>query len=159
MNVQSVGANTDSYMTNRLARRGVPVTLSTDNHQYQLARIIPTNFEIELTFVTNKYSGDLESVEGFVRRWMLVRRNGAALFTVNYGLTNLPISYTVNDTLTIPTRENPTDQESVYNVVGNMTLHGYVSEPILATRGRVNQIILTEAIPTLGLPGEKFKPF
>lgn len=159
LTVQSMSANNDSYMANRLVRQGVPVRVSTDGNQIELARVLPTNFEIELTFVTNQYSGELSSVEGMARRWLMNRRNGASLFTVNYGLTDLPISYTVSDTLTIPTRENPTDQESIYNVVGNVTLHGYVSEPSLAKRGRINQVIISDVIPTIGLANEKFISF
>ncbi len=155
----TLSANTDSFATNRLARQGVPVRVSTDNKQYELARILPANFEFELTFYTNQFSGGLNSVEGFARRWLFNRRNGALLFTVNYGLTNLPVSYTVTESLTIPTRENPTDQESVYPCVGNIVLHGYVSEPVLATRGRINQVLLTDSVPSLGLPNEQFFSF
>lgn len=159
LNVQTVTASNESYVTNRLARQGVPVRISTDNNQFELARIIPVNFDIEVTFITNQYSGDLKSVEGFIRRWLLNRRNGASSFTVNYGLTNLPISYSVAEALTIPSRESPTEQEAVYPVVGSINLHGYISEPVLATRGRINQIVLSDSVPSLGLPNEQFFSF
>lgn len=160
LNMQSWGAASDRYNSNRLARQGIPVRLAAGNNQYELARIIPTNFEIEVTFVTNKYSGVTpDCVDAFARRWLFVRRNGAVNFTVNYGLTDLPVTYTIGESLSIPPRESPTDQESVYQVVGNLTLQGYISEPVLGVRGRVSQIILSEAIPTTGKPGEKFFPF
>jgi len=156
---QSKAANPDGYASNRLARQGVPVRLSTDGHQYDMVRVIPTNFDIELTFITNKYDGGLDSVDGFSTRWLFNRRNGASLFTVNYGLANFPVSYTISDSITVPQRESPTDQESVYQVVGNILLHGWVSEPVLGTRGRVNQIVLSDTVPTLGLPNEHFISF
>lgn len=159
LNVQSWSAASDRYNSNRLSRQGVPVRLTTGGNQYELARIIPVNFEIEVTYVTNKYDGLEDSVQGFARRWLFVRRNGSANFTVNYGLTDLPVTYTIGEALSLPPRESPTDQESAYQVVGNLTLQGYISEPMLGVRGRVSQIILSEAIPTTGKPGEKFFPF
>ncbi len=160
LNVQSWGAASDRYNTNRLSREGVPVKLTAGNNQNQMARVIPVNFEIELTFITNKYDGiGLDCVDGFARRWLFLRRNGGLTFTVNYGLTNFPVTYVVGEMLTIPPRESPTDQEPVYQVVGNLTVQGYISEPVLGTRGRVQQIVLSESIPTLNLPGEQFFPF
>ena len=159
LNVQSWAAAQDRYVTNRLCRQGIPVTDNSDGNQVHLARLVPTNFYIEVTFITNKYSGGLESVEGFARRWLFVRRNGAVNFTINYGLTNIPVTYTVAETLPLPPRESPSEQEAVYQVVGNITLQGFVSEPALGTRGRISQIILSEAVPTIGKPGEKFFPF
>lgn len=160
LNIGSWSAATDRYNSNRLARQGVPVTISSDGLQFQTVRVIPVNLEIEVTFITNQYSGiEPSTVDGFIRRWFFVRRNGSVNFTVNYGLTNFPVAYTVTESLSIPPRESPTDQESVYQVVGTLTLQGYVSEPVLGTRGRVNQIILSNAVPTLGLSGEQFFPF
>lgn len=160
LNVQSWSAASDRYNSNRLARQGIPVTLNSDGTQFKTVRIIPVNFEIEVTFITNKYSGvELDTVDGFSRRWFFARRNGSVNFTVNYGLSNLQISYTVTESLSIPPRESPTDQESVYQVVGNIVLQGYISEPVLGTRGRVNQVILSNAVPTLGEQGEQFFPF
>lgn len=160
LNVQTWSAASDRYNSNRLARQGIPVTLSSDGKQFHTARVIPVNFEVEVTFVTNQYSGiELSTVDGFSRRWFFMRRNGSINFTVNYGLSNLPVAYTVTESLSIPPRESPTEQESVYQVVGNIVLQGYISEPVLGTRGRVTQVILSNAVPTLGAPGEQFFPF
>lgn len=157
MYIQSFGPNTDSYMTNRLARHGIPVQVNNDNKQIQVAKLIPTNFETEVTYVTNKYDGlDTDSVKGFVRRWLTTRRNGALNFQTKYGLTSLAISCTMADVLQIPKRDNPADAESMYSVVTNVTVHGFVSEPALGTRGRIQQIVLSDAPPNT--PGQFF-PF
>jgi len=140
LNVQSQAPNPNSYTSHLLSRQGIPVSLNTDNNQFQLARIIPTLFEVEMTFITNAYSGGLESVEGFNRRWLLVRRNGAMQFNVDYGLSQLSISYQLGDSISIPARENPAEAESVYQVVTQATINGYVSEPVLGTRGRINNL-------------------
>jgi hypothetical protein len=160
LNVQSWSAASDRYNSNGLTRQGIPVRLATGNNQYQMVRVIPVNFEIELTFITNKYDGiGLDSVDGFARRWFFARRNGSLNFVVNYGMTDFPVTYSVNEALSIPPRESPTDQEPVYQVVGNLTMLGYISEPVLGTRGRIQQVVLSESVPTLNKPGEQFFPF
>lgn len=157
---QQVTAASTRYSTNRLARQGVPVQLSADGKQYAMARVIPVDFDIEVTYVTNKYTGiDTDSVNGFLRRWMFIRRNGSVNFTVNYGLTSFPVAYTAMESITLPPRESPADQEPVYQIVATLTVQGYVSEPMTGTRGRINEIILSDVVPTSGLPGEKFYPF
>lgn len=156
--ITSFSPNTDSYQARRLAFHGIPVTLNSDNLQMQNARIIPTNFEVEVTYVSNRYDGlDTKSVKGFVRRWLTTRRNGALSFNADYGLSTLSISSTMSDSLNIPKRDNPADTEPVYSVTANITIHGYVSEPALNTKSRINQIVLAEA-PTL-LAGQQFFPF
>jgi hypothetical protein len=154
----STSPNTESYTTNRLARHGIPVTVNVDGKQFQTAKLLPTNFEIEVTFISNKYAGlDPDSVNGFVRRWWFTRRNGALNFSIDYGLSRLTVTSTVSDSLAVPKRENPADQESVYQVVANITVHGYISEAALMTRGRINQIVLADAPPLE--PGQHFFPF
>jgi len=155
----TIAASSESYNSRRLAAEGVPVRISTDGNQFELVRVIPTNMEFEVTFITNQYSGDLKSAEGFIRRWLMVRRNGALAFTVNYGMTDFPVSYAIEPALTLPSRDSPTDQEAVYPVVAAITVHGYVSEPVLGNRGRVNQVVLSDSVPTLNLPNEQFFAF
>ena len=152
--------NLDSYLNLSLLRQGIPVRINTDNNQAQLVRLVPTNFEIEVTYITNKYSGDLDSVEGYVRRWLFARRNGSLQFNINYGMSQLSISYLLGDSVPIQPRDSPTDAESVYQVITTATVHGYVSEPELGTRGIINQIQLTDTHPTAGsVSGAQFFPF
>jgi hypothetical protein len=163
LNVQSTAPNNDSYNAHRLSRHGIPVSLNTDNNQIQTARIVPVNFEIEVTFITNKYTGELDAVQGFVTRWLFARRNGALQFNVDYGLSQLSISYMLSDNVPTPPRENPADGESVYQVVTTATVHGFISEPELGTRGRVNRIQLAEVsveqLQSLGIQRQDAKTF
>jgi hypothetical protein len=78
-------------------------------------------------------------------------------FNIDYGLSRMTVTTTVSDSLAVPKRENPADTESIYQVVANITIHGYISEPSLQTRGRINQIVLAEG-PALQ-PGQQFFPF
>lgn len=160
LTIQSMAPNPDSYLNLSLLRQGIPVRINTDNNQAQLVRLAPTNFEIEVTYITNKYSGDLDSVEGYVRRWLFARRNGSLQFNINYGMSQLSISYLLGDSVPIQPRDSPTDAESVYQVITTATVHGYVSEPELGTRGIINQIQLTDTHPTAGsVSGAQFFPF
>lgn len=159
LSVQDTVADVDSYATNRLARHGIPVSLNADNHQVQTAKLLPVKFEIELIYTTNKYGGvETDSVEGFVRRWLAVRRNGSLNFNVDYGLTQMSISYQLVDTIPITPRENPADQESVYAITATATVHGFISEPELGSVGRINQIQLADGHPG-SISGAQFFPF
>jgi hypothetical protein len=130
-------------MSHKLARGGVPVSLNADNNQIQTTRLVPANFEIEVTYVTNKYSGEgTDSVEGYIRRWLFARRVGSMNFNVDYGLTQLSISYSITDSAPVPVRDNPADAESLYMFTSVITLHGFTSEPELSSVGRINQIQL-----------------
>jgi len=146
--IQSITPNNDSYMTHRLSRQGIPVTLTDDNRQFHNARLIPAKFEIEVTYTTNKFSGDdTDSLEGFTRRWLFARRIGSLNFNVDYGLSRVAISYTLGENVPVQPRENPAEQESVYVVNTTATVMGYVSEPELGQRGRINQILLSTDTP------------
>jgi hypothetical protein len=153
----SSGPNTESYTTNRLARHGIPVTMSNDGKQFQTVKVIPWNFEVEVTYVAAKAEGNTDSTDFFKRRWAFTRRNGALNFGIDYGLSKLTVTSTLADSLTMPKRENPADQESVYQIVANITIHGWISEALLMTRGRINQIVLADAAPLQ--PGQQFFPF
>ena len=131
--------NTESYPTNRLARHGIPVTMNQDGKQFQTVKVLPTNFEVEVTYITDKFQGNEDSVDFFKRRWWFTRRNGALNFGIDYGLSKLTVTSTLTDSLQIPKRENPAETESVYTVTTNVTIHGWLSEALLMTRGRINQ--------------------
>jgi hypothetical protein len=138
---QSLSPNHEGYVSHRLARYGVPVMVSDDEKVMHYARIIPQNFEIEVTFITNAYDGNgLNTVDGFARRWHFALRNGFMHYRVNYGLTAVDITAMLNDTLSLPSRENPAETESVYQVVANATIKGYISEPELGSRQRVLEV-------------------
>lgn len=161
LNVQSWSAASDRYNANRLSRAGVPVSINTSGNQYEMARVVPANFEVEVTFVTNTQSGSdasLNSVSGFARRWLFARRNGSLNFTVNYGMTDFAITCTLSESVPTPPRESATDQPTEYRSQTNLTLHGYVSEPVLGKRGRVQEIILSEEVPPIP-PGAQYIPF
>ena len=161
LNVQTWSAASGGYHSRRLSTEGLPVRLTTDNGQVELVRVIPTNFEVEVSFVTNAYDTlgtKVVSVKDFARRWLFCRRNGALNFTVNYGMTNFPITCVLGENVTTAPRETPVDAEPVYTANTTLTVQGYVSEPVLGNRGRIKDIILSEEVPPI-TPGATFYPF
>jgi hypothetical protein len=144
--LQSVAASQDSYNSHDLIRTGLPVQSS--NRQTSMVRLLPVTMTVELTFITNKQSGDLDSVDGFTRRYLFARRNGSLSFNIDYGSTRLPISYSLDEAVNVTSRDNPTDAESVYQIVTTASIRGYVSEPALGNRGRVQTVILDQKVGT-----------
>jgi len=162
LTIQNTSPNIDSYMSHRLARYGIPVAISDDRKQQFYVQLHPQNFEVEVTFITNKYSGDLEAVEGFVRRWMFSRRNGYLQYRINYGQTTLDIASQLTETLSIPQRENPAEQESVYQVVATATIKGYIGEAVLLARQRILEVEIDTKVASatgLGSADVQFFPF
>jgi len=158
--LQSLSQNTDSYTTNRLARRGL--VIQTSEGQSQTVRMLPANFEFEIEYVTNKFQSlEQGSVLAFTRRWLFARRCGYLKFNIKYGRLALWIASTLGDTVTVPTLENKVEAETAYKSTVNLTVHGYLSEPELGTQGVVQDVRLNEFIVDAdgSVPGSQFFAF
>lgn len=132
-------ANHESYNPGYLSRRGIVVNISSKN-TYQTVRILPVDFEIEITYITNKFqSVEQGSITAFANRWLMARRNGYLKFSVDYGTNQFGIGVTLDEGVQIPIRENSTEAETSMEIVCSATIHGYISEPVLGEKGRVNQ--------------------
>lgn len=136
----SISANTESYNAHSMMRRGIVINVNNEN-TVQTVRVIPTNFELELHYVTNKFESiDQGSVRAFARRWLLARRAGYLKFNIKYGRLSLGVNLTLPDSISIPSRDNIVEGTTDYDVSVNLTIHGYTSEPILGTYGKTNKI-------------------
>ncbi len=158
--LQSLSQNTDSYTTNRLARRGVSIHSS--DSQSHTVRMLPTNFEFEIEYVTNKFKSlEQGSVLSFSRRWLFARRCGYLKFNIKYGRLALWISSTLGDTVAIPSLENKVETETAYKSTVNLTVHGYISEPELGTQGIVQDLRVNEVLVGAdgSVPGSQFFAF
>jgi hypothetical protein len=144
--IQSISANNDSYNPHQMGRRGMVLNVSS-NSSINTVRVMPTNFDIEVNYVTNKSdSVEQGSVMAFARRWLLARRFGYLKFSINYGNLNFGIQVTMDETVPFPQRENITETETKYDVVLHANIHGYTSEPVIGSQGKVNKVNLTEGI-------------
>lgn len=161
VSISTVGANHESYATNRMARRGVPVVVS--DEQVGMLRLLPTSFECEVKFVTNRFSDiDQGSVTSFSRRWLFARRCGYLKFNINYGRLNFPIGIEMTDSVPVPKLENKVEQESAYPpITVSLTVKGYMSEPELGSQGIVNTVEVDSVVlnPDGSVPGSQFFSF
>lgn len=158
--LQNISANTNSYNSNSLARNGL-IAYSKNDLAYR-TKLIPTNFEIEIEYVTNKFQGtEAGSVLTFIKRYLFARKNGYLKFNVNYGRLAISVSVTLNNSTNTPVRENLLESESVYKVTNTVTIHGYISEPALGTIGVIQNIeVDAELVNSDGsIPGYKFNSF
>lgn len=139
MQLLSMAGNPESYVSNRMARHGLTALM--DNSTGYNIRLLPTNFEFQIDFVTNKFQGvEVDNVVAFSRRWLMARRLGWLKFNINYGRLRLLVGATLSDSVSTPVLENKTEVEAAYTVSTNVTVHGYISEPILKEQSLITQI-------------------
>lgn len=142
-----LGANPSSYVTSRLARTGLAVTLEDVTGTGYNVRLLPANFDFQLEFVTNKFMGaDSDSVMAFSRRWLFARRLGYLKFNMNYGQLNVPVGITMDESVSLPSMDNKAEAEAVYTLIANFTLHGYVSEPELREMAVISEVQVTTVL-------------
>lgn len=158
LNLQGMSQNKESYATNAMARRGLMAVIASDHNQGRTVRLIPTNFDFELEFVTNRYSGvDQGSITAFSKRWLFAARCGYLKFSIDYGRLKINVSTTLGDQISIPSQENRLESESSYKLTTTLTVHGYVSESELGTQGVVQHLEVDATLQ--GTDGYQFFPF
>jgi hypothetical protein len=158
--IQTLASNNESYVNQSLARRGL-TTVVKDGFLHTV-RLMPANFEIEIEYYTNRYQGlEQGSVLAFVKRWLFARRLGYLKFNINYGSLTPMVGVTMSESLTLPPRENSVEQETVYKTVTTATIHGYISEASLGTKGVIQQLDVEELVlnPDGSVPGYQFFSF
>ncbi|QBQ74460.1 hypothetical protein BcepSauron_080 [Burkholderia phage BcepSauron] len=152
--VKKVSENTESYNPHNLMRRGMFVNVNSGS-TVQTVRVIPTDFEIEITYVTNQFqSVEQGSVMAFARRWLLARRGGYLKSSVQYGRLKFGVGVTLDSSITTPSLGNVTETETAFGVVVSATIHGYSSEPVLGEIGVINTInvLNDDGIPVVHEP-------
>ena len=137
--IKHVSHNTQTYNSGYMSRRGMVVNIDS-NSTYQTVRVMPTDFEIDIEYTTNKFqSVEQGSVMAFTRRWLLARRNGYLKCSVDYGKLQFGIGVTLDEGVNVPSRANITENESSMVIAVRAIIHGYTSEPVLGQKGKVNQ--------------------
>lgn len=137
--IKDMRANTQSYNAGYLSRRGLVMNVSS-NDTYQTVRIMPVDFHIELTYVTNKFhSVEQGSILAFARRLLMARRNGFLKFSIDYGTKQFGVGVDIDENVSIPSRENITENETSMEITVPLTVHGYISEPVLGEKGKIGK--------------------
>jgi hypothetical protein len=137
--IKSQRVNAQSYNAGYLSRRGITINVNSED-TYQTVRIMPVDYEIECTYVTNKFSSvEQGSVMSFTRRMLMARRNGYLKFSVDYGSKQFGIGVEIDESVSIPIRENITENETSMEITVMATVHGYISEPVLGEKGKIGK--------------------
>lgn len=136
--IKKVGDNNTAYNAHNMMRRGMVLNVDSAD-TVQTVRIIPTDFDIDITYVTNKFqSVDQGSVMAFARRWLLARRAGYLKTSIDYGRMQFGVGITMDSGVSTPSLSNITDSETSFPISVSATIHGYTSEPVLGQQGKVN---------------------
>lgn len=158
--IETTANTTDTYSSNYMVRRGLDIGVHGD--QVYRVRFMPTTFEITINYVTPQFDGVMPgSVRSFMRRWNLGRRAGYMKFKVNYGRVQFWIRVDLNDSLTIPKRENVTETEAVYTLTASAQIHGFVSDPQVSEVGKISHLDVVSQIEGVAssVAGSQFFPF
>jgi hypothetical protein len=149
----------NSYNPNYFVRRGIETVISHNGEQAYTVRCMPMAFELEIEYHTNSFLGP-NSVLHFIKRWNMAARAGYLKFTINYGRLALRVGVTMGPTTSIPEKENIAEQENVYKMISNCTVHGWVSEQMTGSKGIVRRLDSTLVVQgsltsaqALNLPG------
>lgn len=159
--VQNVGHNKEWYSTQLMVRKGLVVSVDSGT-TVQKVRVMPCNFDLAITYVTNKFdSVEQGSVLAFARRWVLAYRGGYLKFTINYGRLAFNVALTMPESLAIPTRENVVETETSYKLTANLTVHGFLSEPVFAQGRKTNTVNVQATIQGVNpqIVGSQFLAF
>lgn len=118
----------DHYASRYLTRHGLTVQTGTENNTAFNIRLLPCQYDLEVTYETNRSRGD-DSVLFYTKRWLFAARTGALKFSINFGQVNLRIGVTLDLSVSIPSdRPSPGEAETAYKIVTNCSIKGYMSE-------------------------------
>jgi hypothetical protein len=70
---------------------------------------------------------------------LMARRNGYLKFSVDYGSKQFGVGVEMDESVTIPSRENITENETSMEITVTATVHGYISEPVLGEKGKIGK--------------------
>lgn len=158
--IETTTNSVETYSANYFVRRGLDIGVHGD--KIYRARLAPTTFSISINYVTLQFDGVMPgSVRSFIRRWSMGRRAGYMKFKVNYGRVQFGIRVDLDDSLSIPKRENVTETEPVYTITAGAQIHGYVSDPVISEIGKISHFDVQTSIEgaAANVAGSQFFPF
>lgn len=162
LTVNSFSHGTDSYNGTSMSRHGLVTNVSTDGKSGYKAKVLPASFEIEVEYVAQSFDGSPTSILGFARNWLFARRGGWLKFQVEYGRLDLGISVEMSDNVSLPKKDGSVNVEQKFELVTTMTVHGFVSYPILMDVPVAKEVQINGQVvdPSTGkVPGMQFMSF
>ncbi|EMI5828672.1 hypothetical protein ROB59_000276 [Staphylococcus aureus] len=151
--VKKISENIDSYNPHQMMRRGMVLNVNSGS-TIQTVRVLPTDYEIDITYVTNRFqSVEQGSVIAFSRRWLMARRLGWLKGSIDYGRMQFGIGITMDSSISTPSLGNIVEAETAFAVSVSATVHGYTSEPVLGEQGKINTINVIDLENMVKAPG------
>ncbi len=148
--LSSMARNPESFNSHYLARHGLVFTIDTDGNVGKKVKLLPVIYETEVEFVTNRFDQSESSVTTYVTRWLMASRLGHLKFDIRYGRVSLGINVELAESLSTTSRENPTESETSYKIVGTASIKGYVSEAMVQEQQIVKNVEAFGALKELG---------
>ena len=130
----------DYYNSNYLSRHGIVVRVADSGNALAKVKMMPCTFSFRTEFFTDKNDASVGSVLWFTKRWMFARRLGYLKFNIKYGKTfSCPVI--LDESLSQPTKPQESDTMACYQVEGNFTVNGFVSESQILTDGILTDVV------------------
>ena len=151
-----LGSQTESetrQAPNATSRRGLPAVITTNNKRYYRVHFLPMDFQVTSRLVTNSF----QDLMKFSNSWMFARRNGNLKYEVAYGNVSFGIHLDLEQTITFPQREADPDNVQEYIMESNLTVQGFISDPILL-EGMIIDTVIASTDLDLGNNPKVFWP-
>ena len=125
--------------------KGVQVAVVVEDQKRAFrAKVLPTDFTVNVEYVTNNY----QDVLRYVNTWMFARVNGWLKFNVLYGDSTFTVSMDMDQSLTLPQREADLTNVQEYTVTSNLTVQGHVSFAVLQEQQAVDTVQISALLGT-----------
>lgn len=130
----------DYYNSNYLSRHGMTVKVADSGNALAKVKLLPCTFTFKVEYFTDRNDASVGSALWFTKRWMFARRLGYLKFNIKYGQTySCPVL--LDESLSQPTKPQESDAMACYQIDGNFTVNGFVSEAQLLTDGVLTDVV------------------
>lgn len=113
-----------SLLARNTAKFGSFGSLNSSQNMYNVHTIIPADFEVEATFITDSY----QDLMRYIKRWSFTAVQKKLNFTANYDDIPTTVTVDMNDSLSIPQKENDVENADTYTVESSLVVHGWLSD-------------------------------
>lgn len=113
-----------NFLARNLYRMGMPGRVDPVNSSYLIHRFIPADFEVEVTFITDDY----DEARKFINKWHFVSIEKRLNTNWVYDDISLSVRVDLDGNINIPEKDNSVEAVNYYEVKGNLTIRGFMSE-------------------------------
>jgi hypothetical protein len=126
------------------------VVVSDDQKRSFRVKLIPTDFQVAIEFVTNSQ----REVRKFVNSWLFARQSGWLNFNVQYGHgLDFSIRSELESSVQIPVREADLANVQEYLLTATLTLQAFSSYPVLQEQQIADTIVQNSVLSAVETKG------